>query len=67
MLVAEHRSSKRGAARQPRQFWWIPKAIADAAGRTRQLRLHDGVGPGSSQCPYIVLVTMHDRCPCSLM
>jgi hypothetical protein len=47
-----------GMARQTRRFWWLPVASADAAGRTRRLQRHGGVGAAPSQCPYIVLVSI---------
>jgi hypothetical protein len=51
--------------RQTHRFQRLPAVSADAARRTRRLRRHGGVGPASSQCPYIVLVTMCARCSCS--
>jgi hypothetical protein len=43
----------------------ISAASANAARRSRRFRHHGGVGPASSQCTYIVLVTMCFRCSCS--
>jgi hypothetical protein len=58
VVVAKIVGVRRGAARQTRRFWWLSAVSTDAVGQTRRLQRRGGVGPASSQCTYIVLVSI---------
>jgi hypothetical protein len=43
---------------QTRRFRWLSGVSADAAGQTRRLWRHGGIGLASSQCTYTILVSI---------
>jgi hypothetical protein len=56
VVVAYIVGVRRGAAHQTHRFRWLSAVSADAAGQTRRLRCHGGVGLAS--CTYTVLVSI---------